>query len=139
MNITFQLEFGGIPWYPFIGSGLVWSAVTLYLGYRVVSAMDKWVDYYGRRREAPVPPGQAQSPSGQVVQAPQEVFRSRPPRETQVPDVPPESILRRAPKPAGFGGGYGDKQSGQTGPEGGDASQGPPPPAAPPACPPGKL
>ncbi len=110
---------------------MVGMAGAFYLGLRLVRAFEKWVDYYGSRKETVWPPSQAPStpsPVSQVAPLPARVPESR------VPELVPEAVLRRAPKSAGFGhASHGDQPpgAGTGGQAGGD-----PPPAD---CPPGKL
>ena len=118
MTITFRFvaDFGSIQWYLF-GFLVLVVLISLLLARRVVCALEKWVEYYGQRREAPTvwSPSPSQGTSSQVGQVTQEVRR---PTELVVPQISPEAILKRAPKPAGFGGtGDGNKQPEQPDPE----------------------
>ena len=82
----------------------------LYLGYRGICVLNKWVEYYGRRKEISSAPWLPSSTTGAAIQERQEskVFK--------VPELPPEIIapnIRTPPKSSGFGptgGGDRDRQ-----------------------------
>lgn len=123
MNVTFRLltDFGGLPWCLF-WLAVVFLSGVLYIGFRVVRAFEKWVMYYGHRKETSVfrPSGPTQSPSVQVGPVVPEV---RKPTDLSVPQVDPAAILKRAPKSAGFGGaGDGSRKPDSAGGSGGDES-----------------
>ncbi len=105
MNVTFRLltDLGDFPWYVFVVI-LVFVLGWLYLGYRAVRTFEKLVTLYGQRKESTAivwPSSSTPGTSSQVGQTSQEVRRST---AGSVPDIPPEVILKRAPKPVGFGG-----------------------------------
>lgn len=75
----------------------------LYLGWRLVRVLEQLVGLYAKYATALSPvrsSGQTSSVPDQIGQSHAEGNRSH---TAKVPEIPPEAILRRAPKPAGFG------------------------------------
>ncbi len=142
MTITFHVvsDFSNLLWY-ILTVSVLFTAGCLYLGYRMVRISEILVKLYGQRKEQPVsivwPSGPVASTPVQVSQATQEVRRPTT-NSTDVPEVSPEIILKRTPKPTGFGStSHGVKQpepGGDT--PSGDGEKGSPPPTT---CSPGKL
>ncbi len=104
----------------------------LYVALRAVKAFEQWTVLYGKQPNTSNSwlPSQSKDNSAQVVQTPEKTVKT-----LSVPEVSPAAILKRAPKPAGFGSANdGNKQPQQPNHEGSDKPQ-----DQPPDCTPGKL